>query len=269
MNNKKYLGTLAASVMIAGIGFAGMAFADTPASAPYANHQGFRGAPGSIQGGMRMGQGVFGTVASVSGNTLTVNSPARKGFGTSTAAVAATTYTVDASSATVYKDNATSSVSSIASGDTVMIQGTVSGTNVVAKTIRDGKMPTMGNGASGFQKGSRSTSTESMISGDGNPVVAGTVSAISGNTVTLKNNSNTEFTIDVTNATVTKGNSTSSVSGIAIGDNILVQGTVNGNSVTASLVIDQSAKPVASSKAGGIKGFLGNIGGFFMHLFGF
>ena len=39
---------------------------------------------------------------------------------------------------TVTKNNTASSVASIAVGDTVMVQGTVSGTNVTATTIRDG-----------------------------------------------------------------------------------------------------------------------------------
>ena len=44
-----------------------------------------------------------------------------------------------------------------------------------------------------------------------------------------------------TNATVVKDNATSSISAIASGDNVIVQGTVNGTAVTASSVIDQGA----------------------------
>ena len=76
--------------------------------------------------------GVMGTVSAVNGTTLTVTS---KGFGKSPTA---TTYTVDASSATVTKSGTASSVSVIAVGDTVMVRGTVSGTSVTAKTIMDG-----------------------------------------------------------------------------------------------------------------------------------
>lgn len=275
MKSNKFIGILAAFAVIAGVSLAGSASAQ---SAPNMGANGWGGPQrqGFMQGGMMrgsQGRGVFGTVSSVSGNTLTVNVAARKGFGTSTAVTAAATYTVDASSATVYKNNATSSISSIVSGDSVMIQGTISGTSITAKVIRDGKMPMMGNGQ-GFQKGNRGTSTEAMISGDGNPVVAGTVSAISGNTITLKNNSNTQYTIDVTNANIKKGDATSTVSSISVGDNILVQGTVNGSSVTATLVIDQSAKPADNHannapRGGIVGGFFGKIGGFFMHLFGF
>ena len=81
--------------------------------------------------GLRAYNGVFGTVSAISGTTLTVTSNAQNG-GT------ATTYIVDASSATVTKSGTASSVSAIAVGDTIMVRGTVSGTNVTAKTIMDG-----------------------------------------------------------------------------------------------------------------------------------
>ena len=84
--------------------------------------------------------GVTGTVSAISGTTLTVTSKKmERGMnkaGTSTPA-ASVTYTVDASNATVTKNNTTSTLSAIAVGDTIMVQGTVSGTNVTATTIRD------------------------------------------------------------------------------------------------------------------------------------
>ncbi len=98
---------------------------------------GFGRGPGGP--GMGMGRGVHGTVASISGNTLTVTATNPKDSTTST-------YTVDASSATVLKGTgptkpATSSLSAVAVGDNVMIEGTISGTNVVAKMVVDGPIP--------------------------------------------------------------------------------------------------------------------------------
>src|ERR1700722_5977915 len=91
------------------------------------------GQPGS--GTMNHGQrpAVVGTVSAVSGTTLTVTGMAGPNGGSPT------TYTFDASSATVTKSGQTSSVSSIAVGDTVAVQGTVSGTTVTATSIRDGQ----------------------------------------------------------------------------------------------------------------------------------
>ena len=87
---------------------------------------------------------VMGTVSAINGNTLTVSG--KKGFG-STATT--TTYTVDTTNAKITKNNTAGTIASIAVGDTVMVQGTVSGTNVNATTIRDGKMPSGKNPAGG------------------------------------------------------------------------------------------------------------------------
>jgi hypothetical protein len=202
--------------------------------------------------------GVFGTVSAVSGNTLTVTS---KGGPNSSST--ATTYTVDASNATVMKDNATSSVSNIAVGDNVMVQGTVSGTNVTATRIEDGIPQGMGKGGGAV----------ASFQGNGEPVVGGSVSAINGDSLTVTNKSNVTYTVDATNATIMKGNATSSLSAIATGDNVLVQGTVNGTAVTATTVIDQGAASSSTTSGGpmmrGMGGFFGAIGGFFQHLFGF
>ena len=218
---------------------------------------------------------VFGTVASINGTTLTVTG--RQGFGTSSAAV---TYTVDASSATVMKDNATSSVSAIATGDSVLIEGTVSGTNVTAKVIRDGVMV---KGAPGAGRGGQNGSSTPAFAGNGEPVVAGSVSAVSGTTLTITNKSNVTYTVDATNAKIVEqGQATPVLSDIVVGDNVVVQGTVNGTTVTATTVINQKAGASAGHNASSTKdhvpgapgqssfgGLLGGIGSFFKHLFGF
>jgi hypothetical protein len=218
---------------------------------------------------------VVGTVSAVNGDILTVASNSwsgRKGVTPSTTSASqpvatakvSTTYTVDATNATVTKSNAASTVASIAVGDTVMVQGTVTGTDTVtATTIRDGVMrggmkPATGKGAAQMPPG---------ITGNGEPVVGGNVTAISGSTLTVTNKSNVTYTIDATNAIVMKGNATSTLSNVATGDNVVVQGTVTGSSVTASTVIDQGAPQTTSG--GVVHSFMGAIGGFFTRVFGF
>ena len=210
--------------------------------------------------------GVFGTVTAISGNSLTISS---KGFG---AQATATTYTVDATSATVTKNGTASSLGNVAIGDTVSVQGTVSGSNVTATAIRDGML---GRGT-GIKPGQHATSTRpaSIIQGNGQPVIGGNVTAINGSSLTVTNKSNVTYTVDATNATVAKGNAASSVSNIVVGDNVVVQGTVNGSSVTASSVMDSGAVSAnstntSSAHRGGIGGFISGIGGFFHSLFGF
>lgn len=79
--------------------------------------------------GDHMGQpGTTGTVASVSGNTITLTGTDGK------------TYTVEAGSATL-KKLSTISVSDIQAGDTLMVNGTTSGTTITAKDVMDGALP--------------------------------------------------------------------------------------------------------------------------------
>jgi hypothetical protein len=252
-------------------------------------------------GGMRggMAPGVFGTVSAVNGTTLTVTATNFAGGGfrhgsstptTSGATASTTTYTVDASSATVTKNGASSTISSVAVGDKVMVRGTVSGDSVAATAIMDG-VPAGGMGPGGMRGGqwmsssTRPTSTRAMapaFQGNGEPVVGGTVTAINGSSLTVTNTSNVTYTIDGSSATVLKGNVTSSLSAVSVNDNVLVQGSVSGTSVTATTIIDQgvprtpqNGSSTASGSGGGkgpggfVGGVFGGIGSFFQHLFGF
>jgi len=251
MKNRKYLiGSISVGI-ITSLALVIPAFAATPGNQPVGGWGG--AASGNhMQGrGQMMGRpAVSGIVESVSGTTLTITS---RGFGKNTAT---TTYSVDASNAVVMKNNATSSVSNIAIGDRAMVQGTVSGTNVVATKIFDGVPGMVG------QKGDQNM----QITGNGEPVIAGKVSAINGTTVTMTNSGNTTYTIDVSSAKITRPGATStSVSSIAVGDTVMVQGTVNGTLIIASSVIDQTN----TSSNQGHRGFFGSIGSFFSHLFGF
>ncbi|MFA6254363.1 MAG: DUF5666 domain-containing protein [Candidatus Paceibacterota bacterium] len=208
---------------------------------------------------------VFGVISAVSGNTLTLTGrlgPGRAGPGTSTSAKV---FTVDVTNAKIIKNNATSSIAGIVVGDTVMVQGTVSGANITATIIRAGVMRGPGQGGEDGRLGS---STLPAIVGNGQPVVAGTISAISGTTLTITNKSNVTYTVDASNAKILQGRSVGSISNIKINDPVVIQGAVNGNSITASSVIDQ-AKPTNANGQPTGSGFFAGIGQFFSRLFGF
>ncbi len=203
--------------------------------------------------------GVFGTVLSIIGNSITLSS---KAFGKNTTA---TTYTVDASNATVMKNKATSNVSAIVVGDTLMVQGTVSSNTVTATLIRDLPAQAAG-GMRGFGKPKGPT-----IQGNGEPVVGGTVSAVNASTFTLTNKAGVTYAVDASNAFIEKGNATSSLSAVSVGDGVLVQGGVNGTSIVASSMIDQGMPSSmqngnAAIPKGGFESFFGN---FFRSHFGF
>jgi hypothetical protein len=179
-----------------------------------------------------------GTVTAISGSTITITNKRNN-----------TSYTVDATNATIQKFAApasgstskptptTISVSGIAVGDTITVQGTVSGTNVVATKIMDGTMGMMG-GRGGFAGGHQGAT--------------GTVSAINGNTITLTGKDGKTYTVNASSASVKKV-SDSSVSNIVVGDTLTVNGTTSGTSITAKNIIDgilgnpKSSNPVTSS----------------------
>lgn len=114
------------------VGYAGLASAQTPAtgsttatSTPWGMHKG-AGLHGKMGG---MGRGVVGTVSAVNGNTITLTDKSGK------------TYTVDASNAKISKV-VDLTVGDIKVGDTLGVQGSVSGTTVTAKHVMDGVPPT-------------------------------------------------------------------------------------------------------------------------------
>jgi hypothetical protein len=196
-------------------------------------------APGQHGHGQFTPPAASGNVTAVSGNTITL-----------TDKKSGTTYTVDATNATVNKftagtngakgTQATITVSQIAVGDNITVQGTVSGANITATKIEDGMM--MGFGGRGHGP-----------MGMGGQM--GTVSSISGNTITLTGKNGTTYTIDASNSKVEKV-STVSVSNIAVGDSLMVQGTTSGTTVTAKNIVDGQFpmggnKPASSSSTSG------------------
>ena len=277
MKNKKYVYSFMALATLATLSLANPAFAQTTTAtgAPgnaWGAHTGVGG--GNFRGDMK--PGVFGTVSAVSGNIITVTSTHRMGprpvgpspstnSGQTTTTPVTTTYTVDATNAKITKNNVAGTIASIAVGDTIMAQGTLTGTNLVATTIRDGVM----NRIPGTPPTNGGQNPTSPFTGNGQPVIAGTISAISGNTLTVTNKSNVTYTVDTTNAKIVEGQNTVTISSVVVGDNVIVQGTVNGNSVTASSVIDQKASTSTTTTPAQPKGFFGSIGAFFSHIFGF
>jgi hypothetical protein len=269
MSNKKYISGFMILAVLATLTIAIPVLAQTTPSTnggpdAWGGHMTGKGGPRS---GI-MKPGVFGTVSAVNGNIITVTG--KQGFGAT--ATTTVTYTVDATNAKVMKNNATSTVANIAVGDTIMAQGTLTGTNLVATMIRDGVMMRGTKNSNGTTP--KPMNQTSPITGNGQPVIAGAVSSINGSILTITNKSNVTYTIDTTNAKIVQGQNTIAIGAIAQGDNIIAQGTISGTSMTASSVIDQ--KPDTASTTNGTKtatqpnrGFFGSIGHFFSSLFGF
>ena len=113
-------------------------------------------------------------------------------------------------------------------------------------------------------------STTPIIQGNGEPVIGGVVSAISSSTLTVTTKSGIAYTVNASGATVVKDHATSTLSRVTQGDAVIVQGTMNGTSVTASSVIDSSAVPASEHGImSAVHRFFGGVRGFFARLFGF
>ncbi|HEY0908134.1 MAG TPA: DUF5666 domain-containing protein [Candidatus Paceibacterota bacterium] len=273
MINKKTLSVAVAAVALAGFAVAAPTHAETSvtvkANAAVGTGEGMGGKAMRMRAEGQgpkdaMKQGIAGKVTSVSGTTLVV---AGKQGNLKDPSSADVSYTVDASNATIRKNNADATISSIVVGDNVMVQGTVTGTNVVATRIDSGIMFRMGGEKD--DKGGRGNGTSTPVfTGDGKPVVAGTVSSVSGSSVTVTTKAGTSYTVDAANAKVLSGKDTIELSSLASGDEVLVQGEINGTSVTASSII-KGKEARGESDRRNARGFFGGIGRFFAGLFGF
>ena len=105
------------------------------------------------------------------------------------------------------------------------------------------------------------------------PVVAGTVTAINGNTVTITSKSWTKdssgkpvsgtpttYTVDISNAKIQNGRTAGAVTDIAVGKMIAVQGTKNGTTVTATSVNLMGGKMgLGMGEGKGLKNNLANL----------
>ena len=69
------------------------------------------------------------------------------------------------------------------------------------------------------------------------PGVGGTVTAVSGNTVTVTGRDGKSYSIDAGSATITK-DETVTVSSVAVGDTVMVKGTFNGTTLIATNLHD-------------------------------
>ena len=156
---------------------------------------------------------VNGTIASINGTTLSVTGSNK------------TTYTVDASQAKLSEGMTTSlTLSSVQVGDKISANGTLTGTNLVAKMIRDNSF-------------------------EGRNIFSGSVSAINGSSITLTGHNKTTVTIDASQATITKPQRPTSATAtptttaltltdIKTGDRLTAFGALNGTTVSATQISD-------------------------------
>lgn len=165
---------------------------------------------------------LVGTITAVNGSAITITAEGKQSG----------TYTVDASKAEVHKNGGTSSVASLAVGEKIAVLGTTNGTSVTATKIMSG----FGEGFGPKGRDEKGERKEHGMMGKNHGVV-GKVTAINGSTITVTGQNGKSYNVNTGSTTVHKV-VTGSLSDIVVGDTIGVRGSVSGNTVTATDIMD-------------------------------
>jgi preprotein translocase subunit YajC len=169
---------------------------------------------------------VVGTVTAKSGSTLTVLG--KNGM----------SYTVATANAMIWADGSqSSSVSNIDVGDSVIIQGTISGSSVTAAKVYGVTLPsTAANGG-----------------------IRGTVTAVNNDSFTLMVSGGTTYTVNTDDADFKdrKGGDEDR-NELKVGETVIVSGDVSGSTIDADMVSEAKVNT----------GFFHKVGNFFKNLFG-
>lgn len=201
---------------------------------------------------------IVGTVTDIDDETITVESN-KKLDPNNKSNSETVTYTVDASDATFYEGSDEVDIDSVEEDDTIIIEGTISGTEVTATKIRIGELK---------------SGNDFSVDGTGEPIVVGTVTDIDtdNETITIENNSDVTYTVDLSDATLSKDGETITISDISEDDVVLVQGEIDDDEITASSLTIQTKDNNGQGLENGNgqkTGFFKKIGSFFSDLFGF
>ncbi len=209
---------------------------------------------------------VTGTVTAVNGTSITLSGFAPLAFTPGSTPLTKpavkptpTTFTVDASNATVSRGFGTSTtaiaVSAIATGDRLAVFGTLSGTSVTATKISDipaGTMP-FGFGPQGNHGlGGPRSSNPKMVPGT---VAFGSVTAVNGSDLTIqqrafRNQATTTETVVTTSATTFKKNGqAATLADISVGNLVMANGTTTAaDTLTANTVRILTPRQKSSQK---------------------
>lgn len=209
MTKKSTVTALAAVILTASaFGFSGVVLAE---SKDVSSPTSWKSSQRHIKDYLKHAPGVMGEVTSVNGSIININSKND------------VAYVIDASTAKILKNrNTIINISDIKAGDTIMAQGTVTGTNVLATTVFDGKSIVGNKGQGNF------------------PGVIGIVSGTSGMIFSVTTKDNKVYIVDATNAKIKMGSPSqvAKISDVVNGDTVMVRGTVNGANIVAKTILD-------------------------------
>ncbi len=219
MKTKKIIYLTSGLMMLAALLIAAPSLAATMKNSPAGRSLSNRmGRMGSFKNFMPHSKGTaavkpaaMGKISAINGSILTV------------AGINNTTYTVDATNAKITEGpgakTQTLTAADLTVGETISVVGAVSGTNVTASSI------------SVFNN----VATPAM-----RPGASGKISAINGSILTVTGNNNTTYTVDATNAKISKGfgakGTALTIANLTVGEMIFANGATSGTNVTATAI---------------------------------
>ncbi len=154
--------------------------------------------------------GTVGQVTAVATGSLTIKTASGEIFVVST------------TDATVRRGENSNSTSAIVVGDTVYVFGVKNGSAIAASTIIVGK----------------SKSEVQPNDEEKRKAYFGVITAKTDTTLTIMSANNTLYTVTITNAQIwINKTKQSSISGLVVGDNVMVQGDLNGSTIAAKKLI--------------------------------
>jgi hypothetical protein len=205
--------------------------------------------------GQGRGPGTSGTIASISGSTLTVKDTATN-----------STVNVTTSSSTRVTLAQSVAVGSVVKGDRIFVTGATSGSTVEATTISDlgsstSNLPAGGGGPAGrtpgegaggganAPPGGRGPGAQGAgaqgagaqgagAQGAGGGLTAGTVSSVSSGTIVVSAADGSSTTVKTSASTTVTKSVAGSVSSLKIGDSVRVVGTTSNGSVAATAITE-------------------------------
>ena len=166
----------------------------------------------------------MGSITAVNGSVFSLQSKAWR-------TTATTTYTVNTTNSTVFmKDGSLDSLNDLAAGQSALVTGTLdTTTNIITAT-----------GVNVF--------TSSMHTFPRTPMtrVTGTVQSVSGTSLTVLNNKNVAYTVDITNAKINSWNKKgAALADIQVGDRVMIAGpqvAAGVTNITATTIFDLAKK---------------------------
>jgi Domain of unknown function (DUF5666) len=208
------------------------------------------GAPAPAASGVLSGPGgrpgTFGTIASIAGNTITVNDTA-----------SGTSVKVSTSSTTQVTVAKTVGVSAIAGGDRISVTGAISGSTITATRITDmgpqsATSPTRSaggaNAPAGGNRGGFGAGGPGGTGAGGGGFASGTVKSVSGDSIVISTRSGSTLTVKTSASTTVTKNVSSTSSALQVGQSVRVSGPTSSDGSVAATSISEGA-------GGGFGGF--------------